>query len=318
MGESIFNLTELAEPPSFLDWFPFTDVSDTAQSANGSTRKNKGQYLLGSQVNAQTGTTYTYLTTDFRKLVTHTNGSAIAGTLPQAGASFPAGWFMLVQNRGAGELTITPTTSTIDGAATLVLNQNEGAIIVSDGTNYFTLRGKATGAAGVGDVVGPSSSVASEIALFDGTTGKLIKRATGSGFVKATSGVYSTEANPTSGLPFEIGVACSDETTALTTGTAKITFRIPRAVTLTAVRASLSTAQTSGSIFTVDINEGGTTILSTKITIDNGEKTSTTAVTAPVISDSSLADDAEITVDIDQVGDGTAKGLKVYLIGNIT
>jgi hypothetical protein len=86
-------------------------------------------------------------------------------------------------------------------------------------------------------------------------------------------------------------------------------------MTLTAVRASLSTAQTSGSIFTVDVNEGGTTILSTKITIDNTEKTSTTAATSPVISDTSLADDAEITIDIDQVGDGTAKGLKVCLIG---
>lgn len=112
-----------------------------------------------------------------------------------------------------------------------------------------------------------------------------------------------------------IVVAASDETTALTTGAAKVTFRMPYAFTLTAVRASLSTAQTSGSIFTVDINDSGTSILSTKLTIDNTEKTSTTAATAPVISDTSLADDAEITIDIDQVGDGTAKGLKVALIG---
>jgi hypothetical protein len=81
------------------------------------------------------------------------------------------------------------------------------------------------------------------------------------------------------------------------------------------VRASLSTAQASGSIFTVDINEGGTSVLSTKLTIDNTEKTSTTAATPAVISDSALADDAEITIDIDQIGDGTAKGLKVILIG---
>ena len=113
-------------------------------------------------------------------------------------------------------------------------------------------------------------------------------------------------------------LAASDETTALTTGTAKVTFRMPYAFTVSAVRASLSTAQTSGSIFTVDINDGGTTILSTKLTIDNTEKTSTTAATAPVISDTALADDAEITIDIDQVGDGTAKGLKVVLIGTRT
>lgn len=112
-----------------------------------------------------------------------------------------------------------------------------------------------------------------------------------------------------------IGIACSDETTALTTGTAKVTFRMPYAMTLTAVRATLSTAQTGGTIFTVDINEAGATILSTKLTIDNGEKTSTTAATAAVMSDTALADDAEITIDIDQIGDGTAKGLKIWLIG---
>lgn len=119
-------------------------------------------------------------------------------------------------------------------------------------------------------------------------------------------------------FPVSIGVACSDETTALTTGTGKVTFRMPHAMTVTAVRASLTTAQASGSIFTVDINESGTSIISTKLTIDNTEKTSTTAATAPVISDASLADDAEMTVDIDQVGDGTAKGLKIWLIGTRT
>jgi len=111
--------------------------------------------------------------------------------------------------------------------------------------------------------------------------------------------------------------ACSDETTALTTGAAKVTYRLPYSFTLTEVRASLTTAQTSGNIFTVDINQNGTSIISTKLTIDNTEKTSTTATTPAVISTSSMIDDAEITIDIDQIGDGTAKGLKVTLIGFI-
>jgi len=120
--------------------------------------------------------------------------------------------------------------------------------------------------------------------------------------------------NPTQSLI----VACSDETTALTTGNAKSTFRMPYAFTLTAVRASVTTAPV-GSTLTVDINEAGSTILSTKITIDASEKTSTTAATPPVISDTSLADDAQITIDIDQVGSSTAgAGLKVTLIGNKT
>jgi hypothetical protein len=105
--------------------------------------------------------------------------------------------------------------------------------------------------------------------------------------------------------------AISDETTAITTGTAKVTWRAPHAMTVTAVRASLSTASSSGTP-TVDINEGGTTILSTKLTIDANEKTSTTAAAAAVISDTAIADDAEITFDIDTAGTGAA-GLKVKI-----
>lgn len=117
------------------------------------------------------------------------------------------------------------------------------------------------------------------------------------------------------GLPVELQLACSDETTALTTGTAKLTFRMPHAMTLTAVRASVGTAPT-GSTLIVDINEGGSTILSTKLSIDASEKTSTTAATPAVISDTALADDAEITIDIDQIGSTIAgAGLKVTLIG---
>ena len=110
-------------------------------------------------------------------------------------------------------------------------------------------------------------------------------------------------------------VALSDETTALTTGDAKITFRMPYAFELTGVRASVTTAPT-GSVLTVDIEEGGSTILSTLLTIDISETTSTTAATPVVISDSALADDSEITMNIDTIGSGVAgAGLKVTLIG---
>lgn len=112
-------------------------------------------------------------------------------------------------------------------------------------------------------------------------------------------------------------IACSDETTDLETGT-KVTFRMPYAFTVTAVRASLTTAGTGGTLVTVDINEAGTTILSTKITIDASETTSTTAATPAVISDSALADDAQMTIDIDAVGStNTGKGLKVEIIGTV-
>lgn len=113
-------------------------------------------------------------------------------------------------------------------------------------------------------------------------------------------------------------IASSDETTALTVGNAKVTFRMPYAFTLTEVRASVTTAPT-GSTLTVNIKENGVSVLSTILSIDAGEKTSTTAATPAVISDTALADDSEITIDINQVGSTVAgAGLKVYLIGTKT
>ena len=114
--------------------------------------------------------------------------------------------------------------------------------------------------------------------------------------------------------------AVSDEATALTTGTGKLTFRMPYAMTLFAgvsgIKASLTTAGSTSGVTTVDVNEAGSTILSTKLTIDSGETTSTTASTPPVISDTALASDAIITVDIDGLSGGaTEAGLKITLIG---
>jgi hypothetical protein len=135
---------------------------------------------------------------------------------------------------------------------------------------------------------------------------ELHKIATNTWFAKRVGAVYD-----------DISFAASDESTALTASTsvAKLTCRATYAMRATEVRCSLQTAQTSGSIFTVNIKEGGTTIFSTKPTIDNTEKTSTTAATAAVFSDADIADDAELTAFVDQIGDGTAKGLKVSLYG---
>ncbi len=88
-----------------------------------------------------------------------------------------------------------------------------------------------------------------------------------------------------------------------------------RAITVKAVGCYVDTAAATGStLLTVDINEAGTTILSTKITIDVGEKTSETAATAPVISDSAIAADAIVSFDVDAVNETTvSKGLTVWV-----
>lgn len=105
-------------------------------------------------------------------------------------------------------------------------------------------------------------------------------------------------------------IASSDETTALTTGTLKSSLAFPYAVTVVSVGCSVNTAGTG---LTVDINEAGTTILSTKLTLDSGEKTSLTAAVPAVISDTTIAAGAEVSVDIDAAS-GTSKGLKVWMI----
>ena len=114
-----------------------------------------------------------------------------------------------------------------------------------------------------------------------------------------------------------IMLACSDEsTTDLTVATDVIKFIMPYSITLTAISASVSTAPT-GSTLICDVNDGGTTIMTTnKIIIDETETSTSTAAVAPVLTDTALASGAVITVDIDQVGSTDAgKGLKIYLTG---
>tara|TARA_R100000951_G_C2634227_1_gene178742 strand:- start:1223 stop:1714 length:492 start_codon:yes stop_codon:yes gene_type:complete len=89
-------------------------------------------------------------------------------------------------------------------------------------------------------------------------------------------------------------------------------IRMPYDFILREVRASVFTA---GTLVTVDIQESAVSILSTLLTIDAGEKTSTTAATPVVISDYELANDSEVLVNL-TVGEGEVPtDLKVYLIG---
>src|SRR3990172_657226 len=99
-------------------------------------------YMINPTVNAQTGTAYTVDQTDNGKLVTQSNAASSDYTLPVA-TTFINGWWTSIQNVGAGTLTVTPTTSTIDGVSSLVLLAGQGCRIVSDGANYYTQRGSA-------------------------------------------------------------------------------------------------------------------------------------------------------------------------------
>ena len=112
-------------------------------------------------------------------------------------------------------------------------------------------------------------------------------------------------------------VAFSDETTVVDAGTAKVTFTMPNyATTLTGVAVGFIVAPTTSAI-TLDLNEAGVSTLSTKITVDSTEFTSEDAAVPPVISDSSLAANAIMSVDVDTADSGgTSAGGKLIIYFN--
>lgn len=71
----------------------------------------------------------------------------MAASIAQAGGggNFNSTWFATLRNIGVGLVTLTPATSQINGAATLVLSSGQSTQIYSDGSNYWTLDGRPAG-----------------------------------------------------------------------------------------------------------------------------------------------------------------------------
>ena len=150
-------------------------------------------------------------------------------------------------------------------------------------------------------IVGDSSG--DPVRFGAGTAGKFL----------TTQGASSapTYSNPT--LSFIVSLTAEDGDATVADDLAQI--RMPFAFELTAVRAFCNTAPT-GANLQFDIEEAGSTILSTKIEIDATEKTSTTATTPCVLNDTTLANDAIISFNCDQIGSTLAgAGVKLVLIG---
>jgi hypothetical protein len=113
-------------------------------------------------------------------------------------------------------------------------------------------------------------------------------------------------------------VAISDETTVITTGTAKVTFYMPYDFSLVKVKASVTTVSSSG-LPTFNLKDDGVSVFSTKVTIDANENFSDTAATPSVLTSTPLAvgSGSAMTIDIDVAGTG-ATGAKLYIIGYAT
>lgn len=105
---------------------------------------------------------------------------------------------------------------------------------------------------GTGDMSGPSSSVDGEIALFDGATGKVLKRAAGSGGVEATSGVYSTYTLTAAGKALLDDASASDQRTTLGLGS----LATLSSVTTTEIAAATLVTESDG----IASNDNDTTL----------------------------------------------------------
>lgn len=237
-----------------------------------------------------------------------TGGVGATGPAGPTGATGPTGNTGLTGSTGpTGPTGPTGSASTVPGPTGPTGPTGAGAT-------------GATGPTGPAGPTGPTGATGPGLSLADPNADRLL-------FWDDSAGAYAfltiTPNLVISGTELRAievwGGACSDEATAITTGAAKLAFSIPYAFTVVGVYATLNTVSSSGTP-TFDINEAGTTILSTKIVIDASELTGGssgyqgTASGAAVISDTSIAANAQITVDIDTAGTG-AKGAKVFLVG---
>ena len=117
-----------------------------------------------------------------------------------------------------------------------------------------------------------------------------------------------------------IGIAGGDETTVLAVADGVTEFQLPYGFELTSVRATLTTAGTTSGVTTIDIEDDGTSIFATLLTIDATEKTSTSAATAfdftASASSLTLGDGSVMKINVDVLSAGaTEAGLKIWLIG---
>jgi hypothetical protein len=123
-----------------------TGVVDIANGGTGTSTAsgaltNLGAAPINANLNDQTGTTYTLLSSDNGKVVTLDNTAAITLTVP---AGLAAGFNCMIVQKGAGVVTIAPAntvTVTNRSGGTKTGGQNAIVTIISISSNYFITGG---------------------------------------------------------------------------------------------------------------------------------------------------------------------------------
>jgi hypothetical protein len=116
----------------------------TVSEANASALAGTGIVAVGTLLSQSVPITnfnsnYTAGDTDRARMYLWTGTGAGVLTLPSA-ATVGNNWFMYLRNSGGGQVTLTPVgINTIDGLATKAYQPTESSVIISDGTNFYTL-----------------------------------------------------------------------------------------------------------------------------------------------------------------------------------
>ena len=114
-----------------------------------------------------TTTTDTITSSDKGTIVTESNASPVAVAITTTG--FVSTDYFTIKNKGAGLATYTPSSGTINGAATIACAQNQSADLYFDGTNYQALAN--TCQLGALATLTPGTGVASQLANAVSTAG---------------------------------------------------------------------------------------------------------------------------------------------------
>ena len=118
--------------------------------------------------NAQTGTTYTFVATDFTKLVTASNAAASTYTIPpQSSVTWPANTLLRVTNLGAGVVTFAGGVGVTVTNTAATLSQFQTATLVRTGSDAWTVIRQGANAPGM-DLITPTSVAGSGVTLSGG------------------------------------------------------------------------------------------------------------------------------------------------------
>lgn len=203
----------------------------------------------GATVTPQSGSTYTVQSTDGGTLLEFTNSGGVAITLPQSTGSFATPWYVTAICESAGGCTITPATSTIDGAASLVLGQFESVdILAATSTTYVTARGRPGAGLARNNVWTGSNTfgpVLGAVTTQSGTTYTFASTDCG------TEVVFSNSSSITATIPATLPVGCN--IAALQSGAGQIAVN-GSAVTPATLESAHSYTKTFGQWAIIGIN----------------------------------------------------------------